>query len=378
MAIEEIVQSREYQSIIAIFLTNAYTTHAAMLRGILSYSRTHTNWALELKSGRRGEAPLADFDWSTCDGAFVYGTTPAILRRIRQRHLPVVLVTSDDVPSFPGCALHCDNAPIAATAAHHLLARHCAAYAFMHVPGMSWSRERGSIFADMIAHEGLPCRHASGRAALQRLIAHAPKPLGIFAADDIRAREVLDVCQAVGCSVPDDVVVLGVDDDETLCEMSNPTLSSIPLSSQDAGYRAAEILDRMLRGELSPEDHPRVTYTGTTVVERQSTARSFARDMLVRRCRDLLASDFASPLRVGDLARSLGVARRTLETHFRAVTGVSVADEITRLRIEHAKKLLATTSRTQERIALDCGFCDASHLGAVFRRHLGRAPSAWR
>lgn len=365
---------------IAIFLTNAYTTHAAMLRGILSYSRTHTNWALELKSGRRGEKTLADFNWSTCDGAFLYGTTPAVLRRIRQRRLPAVLDGVVDVPAFPGCVIHCDNAPIAATAARHLLSRRCAAYAFVHVPGMSWSRDRGRHFADLLAQQGIPCRHgsATGRAALQRLVAAAPKPLGVFAADDIRAREVLDACQAVGCSVPDDVVVLGVDDDETLCEMSSPTLSSIPLTAQEAGFRAAEILDRMLRGEVDPESHPLVTYTGTTVVERQSTARTFARDTLVRRCRDLLESDFASPLRVGDLARSLGVARRTLEVHFRAVTGTSVADEITRLRIEHAKKLLATTSRTQEQIATACGFCDASHLGAIFRRHLGTSPSAWR
>jgi len=365
---------------IAIFLPNvyAYTTQAAMLRGILAYSRTHANWAIDLKGGRRDEKKFADFDWSSCDGAIVSGGVPLGPHPLRARRLPVVLISPVDVPAFPGCVLYCDNAPIAETAARHLLARRCAAYAFVHVPGMAWSRIRSRVFADCLAKEGLPCRHSSGYAALRRMVADAPKPLGIFAADDFRARMVLNACQSVGCSVPDDVIVLGVDNDETLCEMSSPTISSIPLTAQDAGFRAAEILDRTLRGEIAPDSRQRVAYTGTTVVERESTARSFAYDMLVRRCRDLLAGNFASPLRVGDLAHSLGVARRTLEIHFRAVTGVSVADEIMRLRLEHAKKMLATTSRTHEQIAAECGFCDASHLRAVFRRHVGSAPSAWR
>ena len=89
-------------------------------------------------------------------------------------------------------------------------------------------------------------------------------------------------------------------------------------------------------------------------------------------------TEFASPIRVSDLATRFRVSRRTLETHFRAMTGTTIAEEVMRLRIEHAKRLLATTSDSQERIASACGFYNASHLGAVFRRRCGAPPSSFR
>ena len=365
---------------VSIYLMNAYSTHQRMLRGVLDYTRGHTPWAIDLKTGRRDEANLAEIAWEECDGLITNGVTPEILRRIREHGLPVVLVQSEPWPDFPGCVLFCDNGPITETAARHLLARDCAAYAFVHVPETTWSETRGAGFGAAVRSTGTPFYRwtAGNRRTLARQIAAAPKPLGVFAADDVRARETLDACREAGCAVPDDVLILGVDDDETLCELSAPTLSSIPLSSQEAGYRAAEILDRALRGELRPDGMESVFYTGTHVSERASTALSRTRDPLVRRCRDLLAANFASRLRVADLARQLHVSRRTLETRFRAVTGTTINAEILRLRLDHARILLAQPELSQERIALACGFCDASHLGAVFRRHVGQPPSAFR
>ena len=365
---------------VSIYLMNAYSTHQRMLRGVLDYTRGHTPWATDLKTGRRDEANLADIAWEECDGLITNGVTPEILRRIRAHGLPVVLVQAERAPDFPGCVLHCENGPVAETAARHLLARPCAAYSFVHVPHTSWSEARGTRFGEAVQAAGAPFFRwtAGNRRALARQIAAAPKPLGVFAADDVRAREVLDACREAGCAVPDDVLILGVDDDETLCELSAPTLSSIPLTSQEAGYRAAEILDRALRGDLCPDEMPDVSYTGTLVTERASTAVSRTRDALVRRCRDLLAANFASRLRVADLARQLHVSRRTLETRFRAVTGTTITAEILRLRLDHAKILLAQPELSQEKVALACGFCDASHLGAAFRRHLGCSPSAFR
>ena len=114
------------------------------------------------------------------------------------------------------------------------------------------------------------------------------------------------------------------------------------------------------------------------MVERVSTQRSFAYDTLVRRCREILATEFAAPIRVVDLATRFRVSRRTLETHFRAMTGTTIAEEVMRLRIEHAKRLLATTDDSQERIATACGFYNASHLSAAFLRCVGIRPSAFR
>ena len=140
----------------------------------------------------------------------------------------------------------------------------------------------------------------------------------------------------------------------------------------------AEMLDRSMRHEIPPDKMPDISYTGNSVVERISTAHSFAYDLLVRRCRELLETEFASPIRVADLAMRFRVSRRTLETHFRAVTGTTIAEEVSRLRIERAKHLLATTSDALEKIAEESGFYNASHLSSAFLRHVGVRPSAWR
>ena len=355
----------------------AYSTKHDMLNGIMSYVKTHTSWNLHLMTGRGDEQKR--FSAKGFDGLFFSNRRQKWMRGIDFSRIPTAIVSNDVAPNFPCCHIYCDNAPIAAAAAKHLLSKHCNAYAFVHSAGQSWSDVRGKLFARAVADDnGVFIWRTSDIKALPRLLADAPKPLGVFAATDILARATLDACHVAGCSVPDDVLILGVDNDATFCEMCNPTLSSIPLSSRDAGYRAAEILDRAMRGEIAPGEMPALPYTGDSVVERLSTARSFAYDMLVRRCREVLETEFASPIRIADLAERFRVSRRTLETHFRTVTGTTIAEEVTHLRIERAKHLLATTCDSQAQIAAQCGFYNATHLSATFRSRLGVRPSAFR
>ena len=355
----------------------AYQTHARLLDGVLAYVKTHSPWTLNLVVGRRDEQKR--FDPAALDGLILHNTVPGWLRGTKMGRIPTVVVEPAAGLGFRFCGVSCDNAPIAATAAHHLLERQCETYAFVHAAGQAWSDMRGRLFAEAIgAGGGRFLGRASGPKSLVRLISSAPKPLGVFAATDILARVTLDACRVAGCRVPDDVLVLGVDNDVTLCEMSTPTLSSIQLTSYDAGYRLAGVLDRAMRGEIAPGKMPDVPYTGNTVVERVSTQRSFAYDALVRRCREILATEFAAPIRIADLATRFRVSRRTLETHFRAVAGTTIAEEVTRLRIERAKHLLSTTDKTLTQIADECGFFDISHFSATFLRHVGMRPTAFR
>ena len=355
----------------------AYQTHSDLLGGILEYVKTHTTWALNLIVGRRDEQKR--FDPVTLDGLILSGKVPGWLSGFDFGKIPTVVIEPTVTPRFPCCRVYCDNAPIAATAASHLLSKQCETYAFVHSAGRAWSDKRGRLFAEAIRSAGGKFLwRTSDRERLPGLIAAAPKPLGVFAATDILARATLDACRVAGCHVPDDVLILGVDNDMPLCELSSPTLSSISLTSRETGYRLAEQLDRAMRGEIEPSNMPDIPYTGDSVVERLSTARSFAYDQLVRRCRELLETEFASQIRVSDLAKHFRVSRRTLETHFRAVTGTTIAEEICRIRVEHAKILLKTTDHPLERIATACGFYNASHLSTTFLRHVGVRPSAFR
>jgi len=361
----------------------AYQPTSAMLSGIMSYVKTHTSWNITLLTGRLEEPTR--FNADEVDGVvidFINNKMPRWMRDFDFRKTPMVVNTNRVGSAFacyPGCRIYCDNAPIAATAAKHLLSKQCEAYAFVHSAGRAWSDERGKLFSRAVRDDGRRFLwRTSDRKQLPSLIADAPKPLGIFASTDILARATLDACHIAGCRVPDDVLILGVDNDTMLCELSNPTLSSIPLSTRKTGYRAAEILDRTMRGEIAIDDMPDAPYTGDHVVERLSTARPFAYDALVRHCRETLESEFATPIRIADLATRFRVSRRTLETHFRAVTGTTIAEEVCRLRIERAKHLLATTGTSQEEIATACGFYNATHLSATFRNRLGMRPSAFR
>lgn len=356
----------------------AYRTHAHLLGGILSYVQTHTPWTLNLIVGRRDEQKR--FDPAQIDGLILHAHVPDWLCGVDLKRVPTILIEPAAATlNFPCCLVRCDNAPIAATAARHLLSKQCETYAFVHSAGQCWSDVRGRLFAEAVrAGGGKFLWRTSDRMRLPSLIADAPKPLGVFAATDILARATLDACRVAGCHVPDEVLILGVDNDVTLCELSRPTISSIPLTSRDAGYRVAELLDRAMRREIALGRMPDIPYTGDTVVERLSTSRSFAYDLLVRRCRELLESEFSSPIRVADLATRFRVSRRTLETHFRAVTGTTIAEEVCRLRIERAKHLLSTTSDSLEKIATACGFYNASHLSTTFLRHVGIRPSVFR
>ena len=358
-------------------LNLAYQTNNRLLTGVLSYVKTHTVWSLVIVSGRHDEQKK--FDPRAVHGLILQRKLPHWLRLSDLRRIPAAILEPNLPPEAPCCRIWCDNEPVAALAARHLLSKHCRAYAFVHSAGQKWSEERGTLFAEAVRTAGGDFLwRASERKALAHLIAEAPKPLGVFAATDILARTTLDACRLANCRVPDDVLILGMDNDVTLCEMSNPSLSSIKLDMYDVGYRAAEALDRAMRGEIAIDGMPDIRYTGDTVVERVSTTRPFAYDMLVQRVKEILATEFAAPIRIQNLAARFNVSRRTLETHFRTVTGTSIMEEVTRLRIEHAKRLLATTGDSQERIAEACGFYNATHLAATFRRHVGIRPSAFR
>ena len=366
---------------VLIALTNAYATHRDMLRGILDYERSHAKWSIDLRTGRRGETKVRPTDLNACSAIIVNHAAPSLIRTIRARCIPAVLVSPCCNPRFPGAVLRCDNRPIAVAAARHLRHAGCVSFAFAGASGLLWSALRGRSFSDAIRKDGggKVFRWPAGNPLLiKRLLEHAPKPLGIFAADDVRAREVLDHCRNLHVSVPDEVAIIGVDNDETLCEMSVPTLSSIPLLTRDAGYRAAKILDRAMRGELKFGKLPEIIYSGDAVVIRQSTSRALGKDALVRRCHNQIVARYREPLRIGALARELGVSRRTLEIHFRTLTGRSIAADILAVRLEKAKSLLSETNRALDAIAADCGFCDASHLCSVFRRELGRSPATFR
>ena len=372
---------------VAILLESTYATHTQILRGILRFTQLHTPWTLDVRMGRAGEPTTFDAKKWNVDGVIANRLPPNLSALIRRHRTPTIVMNDIGGDVQPIARILCDNAAIARLAADTLANAGFQNFAFVgERSGIQWSVEREGAFTAEIARRGFPCNvYQSNRVDgsednrhLQEWLLGLPRPTALFAAYDIRARQVLDACHAAGLAVPDDIAILGVDDDEVICETATPALSSIPLSMEDAGFRAAELLDRVLTTRRRPRRATDIIFTGTRVVARRSTLRDAVADALVRRCRALMEANVGRPFNVADLVASLGVSRRTLETRFRAATGRSLNAEITDMRINRAKTMLAKSSMPQAAIAAACGFCDASHLNVIFRRHCGAPPSAFR
>jgi LacI family transcriptional regulator len=189
----------------------------------------------------------------------------------------------------------------------------------------------------------------------------------------------LQVANAAGLAqvrVPDDVAILGVDNDQLLCRLCHPPLSSIDHSAKQIGFQAAGLLDRRLRGEDVSDQL--ILLPPTSVVERQSTDTMAIGDPDLVTVLRLIRQDACDGLRAEDVVRQVNISRTSLETRFRKLLGRSVHQEIVRVRIERAKHLLRTTDLAMPEITDLCSFRYPSQLSHIFRRELGLSPSQYR
>jgi len=204
-----------------------------------------------------------------------------------------------------------------------------------------------------------------------------PRPTGIFCANDILASQVVEACRQHGVAVPEHVAILGVDNDDLLCGLARPPLSSIALPDQEVGVQAAIHLDRLLRGERKILAKP-LLLAPLQVVARRSTDLSAISDAQVAQACGFIQAQAHRRLSVSDIAQVVGVGRRTLERRFRTVLGRSLAEEIRRCHVERAKALLADEHLSLATIAHRAGFGSAKQFATAFRATTGMTPRAFR
>jgi LacI family transcriptional regulator len=202
------------------------------------------------------------------------------------------------------------------------------------------------------------------------------KPVGLMAANDARARHVLEACRAIGLRVPEDVAVLGVDNDDVICELTDPPLSSIEHGAASLGYQAAALLDQLMNGKK-----PKHMSTGVPpkeVVARRSTDILAIEDPEVAAAMAYLHENSCRPIRIADVVAAVQVSRSTLETKFKAVTGRTIHNEIRRLQIDSVRSLLATTDLPIKQIAAMAGFAHIHYMTTIFHQHTGWTPAEYR
>ncbi|MEX0741169.1 MAG: DNA-binding transcriptional regulator, partial [Phycisphaeraceae bacterium] len=275
-------------------------------------------------------------------------------------------------------------------AAEHLIDRGFRNFAYCGMPRTAfnpWSQGRCEAFSQRIAEKGHTCHTYTGRHQTPRQweslqkdltdwIKTLPLPVGLMACNDARARHVLEACRRAELRVPEDVAVLGVDNDEMMCELSSPPLSSVIQATDRVGYQAALMLDKLMDGQTLEQRVVEVSPLG--VATRHSTDVLAVQDAKVAEAIALIRDRACEPLQVRDVLAHAGLSRATLEVRFKRVLGRTIHSEIQRVQIATASELLAMTDVPIKTVAERVGFKYVQYLTTVFRRATGYTPAAFR
>jgi LacI family transcriptional regulator len=375
---------------VALLIETARGYGRGVLRGISRFAQLHGPWAFYVTPGDMAQAVPKMEQWGGT-GIIARVETPRIARAILATRLPVVALDLSPELARGLCAgfseLQSDSGQAAWLAADHLVERGFKHYAFVGVPHRVWSERRELGFCERIQMHGhgvhvypVPPRSNREWGREQRLLAEwimaLPKPVGLMACNDDRGREVLEACRAGGIRVPEDVAVVGVDNDSLLCDLADPSLSSVALNAERGGYEAAALLDRMMRGRVRKPHRIVVEPLGVTT--RRSTDVIALGDPQVAAALRLIHDRAGGHMDVNDIVGQLAVSRRSLEIRFRRAVGHSILTEIQRARLKRAKQLLSETDLSIAAVADASGFGSASYLAAVFSGDMGMTPAKFR
>jgi LacI family transcriptional regulator len=361
--------------------SNAYAR--GLLHGVVSYVREHEPWSFYLMEQGRGDDPPPWLAHWNGDGIIARIESERIAKAVVNSKLPAVDVSAGrHIPSIPW--VETDDREIAQLAANHFLEQGFRHFAYCGDDRFNWSRWRGDHFNKFLkaaghqCHNFVPPRRKSETqiAAIEDWLAHLPKPIAVFACYDVRGQEVLDACRNAELSVPDEIAVLGVDNDELLCELSSPHLSSVIPDTHRTGYEAAALLARMMKGERLTVVEVRIAPIG--VHRRQSTDVLATDDPQVVHAVRFIRDHACEPINVADVLRAVPLSRKVLETRFKKLLNHTLHDEIIRVRVDRVKQLLVNTDLKLADIANRAGFEHSEYLSVAFKRETGFTPAAYR
>lgn len=366
--------------------SNAYAR--GVLEGIIDYVRHHERWSLFLPEQERGARPPNWLSRWKGDGIIARIETDEIARVMSKIRTPVVDVSSArHLPDIPW--VETDDEAIATFAAEHLIERGFRHVAFCGDAGFNWSIWRQQHFERIVreanceyhVYDSIPRMDSSyswnrEKRSLATWLKHLPRPVGIMACYDIKAQQLLEVCRELDIAVPEEVAVLGVDNDRLLCDLADPPLSSVICNTHHTGYEAASLLDRMMSGEKLGSKSVLLKPLGIEI--RQSTDILAIDDPDVAAAVRFIRENATSGINVSDVLREVPLSRRILENRFRKILGRTPHEEITRLRIDRIKRLLVETDLALSEIAVRTGFQHDEYMTVAFKKAVGMPPRNYR
>lgn len=357
----------------------------ALLRGITKYSRLHGPWVFYSEPGGL-EKVLPHLKGWGANGIIMRDSRKG--EEVIKMGVPVIVSVhlKEQISGLP--FIDTDGVKIGEMAAEHLLNRGLQWFGFCGYNELHWSRVRCQNFVRKIAEAGFDTNIYKPKVSRSRwsvekeqaLMAEwlksLPKPVGVMTSNDDRGRQLTEVCKIVGLRVPEEVAIIGVDNDDLVCELSDPPLSSVALNVERGGYEAAELLDRLMKGEKMRNQS--IIVPPTHIKIRQSTDILAIEDKDIIEAVRFINENAKHPIRVGEVANAVALTRRTLQQRFRRSLNRTVHDEIRRARMGQVARMLAETNLSVSEIAVALGYTGVEKISRYFRREMGMTPVAYR
>lgn len=364
-----------------------------IITGIGDYvNQTRVAWDLFLEEDFRFRLD-GIHDWEG-DGIIADYDDPAVAQALAGVRVPVIAVggSYENPASYPANVPYVatDNRDLVVHAMNHLVESglsRFACYSLPESPLNRWAQEREKAFTAWLVRDGLSGEIHRGLAtsaptwgsATRKLLSwlqSLPKPIGIVAVTDARARQVLQACIVGAISVPDEVAIIGIDNDTLGQHLTRIQLSSVSQGTHEMGHRAAHLLHQALAG--SPVNDVRVVVPPAGVHSRASTARDVEHNAPVMRALHYIRQYACQGIKTEQVAEAVGLSRSSLEMYFRRALKRSVHDEILQHKLQRCFQLLGNTGMGIDEIARASGFRSVQYLNTVFKRELGATPASWR
>jgi LacI family transcriptional regulator len=379
---------------VALLVETSRAYGRGLCLGIADYARVHGEWNFVIEErDLRGGVPEWLASWEG-DGILCRLSDPKLADLLAAAPCPVVdLYGQIQHPDIP--FIDTDPTAVAEMAAQFFVNAAFSRFAFCGFPGLWFSDARGAAFEKAVSRYGAevmtydPPRswtsvdvasrealHPAGSPELEAWLRSLPPETAILACNDIRAQQLLRVASRIGRKVPEDLAVMGVDDDEILCELTNPRLTSVRPDLQTLGYTAAHWLHLLMQGRTLA--YHELLVPPLQITERASTDAIASDDEVFVRALRFIRNHANEKIDAENVVQHAGLSRSSIDTRFRQYLGRSVKEELTRTRIARSIVLLRETSMTLQEIAEACGFATASHFSRVFKQIRGTTPGSVR
>ncbi len=379
---------------VALLVESSRAYGRGVLSGVARFVREHERWSVFFQDLNLCDSTPEWLKTWKGEGIISRLENDDIVGVIKRLKVPVVYLrrvgTSTNAPQ-----ILTNNSEVSRLCFEHLKERGFRHFAYCGFNGADYSDERRETFVGLVEEAGLRCHVYAGRThprnadtaqyeglglqdgnVLVDWIKELPKPIGLMACNDMRGQQILDACRSIDVALPDDIAVIGVDNDEVLCNLSTPPLSSVAPNAERIGYEAAVLLSRMMAGDRISLGDIFVKPSG--IVSRRSTEVLAIEDRQVAAATRFIREHACEGIDVSDVLHAVPMSRSTMDRRFINILGYSPKDEILRVRLNRAKQLLAETDLPLALIAEKVGLEHVEHFSRIFKNRVGMTPSAFR